>query len=379
MKKLVLLFIFFLSAVIASPQPIPVFGGETGVTITGLAFDAMEPFISPDGSTLFFNSKNDGINTGLYYATGMNDSVFVFSGEITGANQPVPPHLDAVASMDSSNNFFWVSTKDYPGVFQNLFTGKYDNGGVTVKTRVYGDIYVFIPGWLIMDAAINYKGNHLYYCNAHFNNCANNLPCSATLSVARKINDTTFQRLAGSDTILKNINDTAYLVYAPQLTNDGLELYFSRLRKGTLQTEVCVSARTDTVSPFGIPGIIYTHPSLVPEAPSLTADKNRLYYHRIENGLFKIFLRYRNNNTQVKKNSKEDLFRVSPNPAGDVISVSCEKKSRIFIYDLHGKCIHEKWTEPGEEQIKICNFVSGLYIIKVISVTGCSVKKFTKI
>ena len=36
-------------------QIYPTFGPEKVVTITGLTFDAMEPFISLDDNTLFFN------------------------------------------------------------------------------------------------------------------------------------------------------------------------------------------------------------------------------------------------------------------------------------------------------------------------------------
>jgi hypothetical protein len=36
-----------------SAQAVPAFGPEIKVTISGLTFDAMEPFISPDGNTLF--------------------------------------------------------------------------------------------------------------------------------------------------------------------------------------------------------------------------------------------------------------------------------------------------------------------------------------
>ena len=41
---------------------------EVPVTVAGLTFDAMEPFLSPDGITLFFNSLNAGGNTNLYQA-----------------------------------------------------------------------------------------------------------------------------------------------------------------------------------------------------------------------------------------------------------------------------------------------------------------------
>src|ERR1700719_4761516 len=79
-----------------SAQTYPSFGNEIPVTITGDTVpDAMEPFISPDGNTLFFNSLNNGTTTTLYYATKVNDSTFTFAGGLTGANLLTPPHLDA--------------------------------------------------------------------------------------------------------------------------------------------------------------------------------------------------------------------------------------------------------------------------------------------
>ena len=68
----------------------PSFGSEIEITINGLSFDAMEPFVSPDRRYLFFNNLNDGINTKLYYATKINDSTFNYVGELTGANQTAP-------------------------------------------------------------------------------------------------------------------------------------------------------------------------------------------------------------------------------------------------------------------------------------------------
>jgi hypothetical protein len=76
---------------------------EIDVTIEGLTFDAMEPFIY--GDYLFFNSLNAGINTKLYHALRATDSTFTFIGEVDGANQAAPPHLDAVPDVDDSGNF----------------------------------------------------------------------------------------------------------------------------------------------------------------------------------------------------------------------------------------------------------------------------------
>ncbi len=69
---------------INNPQIYPSFDSEIEVTINGLLFDAMEPFISLNGNHLFFNNLNDGINTKLYYATKINDSTFNYVGELIG-------------------------------------------------------------------------------------------------------------------------------------------------------------------------------------------------------------------------------------------------------------------------------------------------------
>ena len=112
---------------INNAQIYPSFSSEVGVTINNLSFDAMEPFVSPNGNYLFFNNLNDGINTKLYYATKVNDSTFNYVGELMGTNQTTPPHLDAVADMDANGDFYWTSTRNYPSELNNLFHGTFSS------------------------------------------------------------------------------------------------------------------------------------------------------------------------------------------------------------------------------------------------------------
>jgi len=253
----------------------PEFTDEAEVIIDGYNRDAMEPFISENGNYLFFNSLNDGNSTSLYYATRVNDTMFNFEGEVAGVNGPVP-HLDAVASMDKNNVFYFVSTRDYPDVFENYQTGEFDSGVVTDVKPLMGDFYIYDPGWLIMDAEINREGDLLYYVNAQFS--GNPLPDQAHLGIAEK-KDTIFETISSSDDILLNINDSKYLVYAPCISLDGNELYFTRIRKGVLITQICVSVRSDTIETFSTPQWIEIEGNSV-EAPSLTDDGERLYYHK---------------------------------------------------------------------------------------------------
>ena len=277
----------------------PTFGSEINVTINGLSFDAMEPFISSDGNYLFFNNKNDGINTKLFYATRVDDSTFTFVGEISGTNQTIQPHLDAVADMDASGNFYWTSTRDYPSELDNLFYGTFNSGVVSNIGRLQGDFNLNTPGWLIMDHGISLDGQFLYYNNAKFDDVNCQGPCETTLGIAEKINNSTFNTIPNSDTILQYINNSDYIYYAPCISSDNLELYYTRYIKGTITAntvfEICVAVRDSATSEFSIPRVLFSESiSNLIEAPTLTTDMNILYYHKKILDTHKIFMRYRN-------------------------------------------------------------------------------------
>lgn len=276
----------------------PSFGSEIDVDIVGLTFDAMEPFISPDGNYLFFNNINDGINTKLYYATKINDSTFNFVGELIGTNQITAPHLDAVADMDSESNFYWTSTRNYPAELNNLFRGTFTSGTVMNIERVRGDFNMNIPGWLVMDHGISLDGAFLYFNNARFDsqNCQG--PCETNIGVAQKVNATTFNTLPNSTSILQNINDANFIYYAPCISSDNLELYYTRYLKGTITPdtifEICVAVRNNPLDNFSIPKVLFSESiaNLI-EAPTLTVEKEIIYYHKKTANSHKIVMRNR--------------------------------------------------------------------------------------
>jgi hypothetical protein len=277
------------------------FGKEVNVTINGLEFDAMEPFISPDGEILFFNSLNDGINTKIHFAERVSDSVFDYKGELKGVNQIEPPHLDAVPDMDMHNNFFWTSTRNYPERLDNLFYGVFEKDTVINMGRLQGDFYKDIPGWIVMDHGISLDGQLLYFNNARFDNQSCQGPCETELGIARKENDSTFLKIPESASILQNITDPQYIYYAPCISSDNLELYFTRYLKGFItpetQVEICVAVRTDSSVPFSPPVVLFSDDvSNIVEAPTISSDKKVLYYHRKTGNTHKIILRYGNKN-----------------------------------------------------------------------------------
>lgn len=304
-KNIVLVFLFlFISSCSTTNNEInqtvvyPSFGSEMDVNIVGLSFDAMEPFLSPDGNYLFFNNINDGITTKLYYATKINNSTFTFVGELGGTNQISTPHLDAVADMDSHNNFYWTSTRNYPTELNNLFHGTFNSGNVMNINRVQGDFNMNIPGWLVMDHGISLDGEFLYFNNARFDsqNCQG--ACETNIGVAKKINATTFNTLPNSTSILQNINDSNYIYYAPCISSDNLELYYTRYLKGAITQntvfEICVAVRKNSIDNFSIPQVLFSasFANLI-EAPTLTVDKQIIYYHKKTASSHKIVMRNR--------------------------------------------------------------------------------------
>ena len=350
----------------AVAQNYPTFGSEINVTITGLTFDAMEPFISTDGNTIFFNSLNSGGNTNLYFATKVNDSLFNYVGLVGGCYDSSPDHLDAVTSMDSMNNFYWVSLRNIP----NLHKGNYLAGNVTSISQVYGTCNILSPsGWLIMDAAINYQGDLLYYSNGYFGptytECVG-VPCEAKLGVAQKVNDSTFNKTIVSDAIFSNVNDTNYLVYAPQITKDGLELYYTRLLEGGFDTEICVSVRNTVFDTFSLPMVIYSNYGFFPEGATPTTDKQKIYYHQKNGaGIYHIYLRYRTLTTGVNEYTNAKSIKVYPNPTNDNFNVVLNEPNEHYIISVYSSLGQELLRTNSNTSIDISSFTNGIYFLKV--------------
>ncbi len=258
----------------------------------------MEPFISTDGNTLFFNNLNSNGNTRLFYATKVNATTFDFKGEVNGANEANNNQLNAVADMDAQQNFYWTSIRDFPAQLDNLHFGTYNNGIVSNVGRVQGDFYVGQTDWLVMDHGISADGQTLFYNNGHFNGCGS-IPCETFIGMAKKTSPGNFEKIANSDALLATINDPSYIYYAPSITQDNLELYYTRFNTGAVDAntlvEICVASRTTTNDAFGTPMVLFdaTVGDGIIEAPTLTTDKQLMYYHKKINGVHKILMRER--------------------------------------------------------------------------------------
>ena len=367
--NLIFLILFF--SIIAQAQDYPTFGPEKDVTINGLTFDAMEPFISPDGEHLFFNNLNDGIDTKLFYASKVNDSIFTFIGELNGTNQ-TNPQLNAVADLDELDNFYWTSTRDYPAQLDNLHYGKWDNNGnVTSIGRVRGDFNKNTPGWLVMDHGVSLDGQYLYFNNARLDGTNCEGPCETEIGVAEKINDSTFTTLSNSSTLLQTVNDHNYKFYASYISSNNLELFYTRYPDTTLVAtslfEICVVVRSSSTDNFSEPQVLFSEPigDLI-EAVTLTKDMHTMYYHKKTTNSHVIVMRERTSFLKSTNEKLQDLeISVSPNPSNGQFSINTDLDNfNIQIFDSKGVLV--SFNKIRNIITLTNNPTSGTYLVDVI-------------
>lgn len=270
-----------------TPEPLPVtqaFGPPTPVQVTGYSGHIMEPFISRDGSLLFFNNLNAAPeNTNLHWATKTNDSVFAYQDEIFGVNTP---DLEGVPTMDTMGNFYFVSTRNYTSTLSTIYQGCFNNGTVT-DVRIAEGLSLLQLGQLNFDVEISADGQTVYFAVGLFD--GGTVPIKADLVMARKTN-TGFERLPNSAQLLQNINTNA-LEYAACISANQLELYFTRLSlpvTGSSEPIILRSTRTNVNEAFGPPVRIATITGFV-EATTISLDQRSLYYHKKENGLHVLY------------------------------------------------------------------------------------------
>ena len=266
----------------STPSSAPPPGGFSNpqkVTIVGYSGDAMEPFISRDGKYLFFNNSNDpAVDTNLYWALRQDDLTFQYQGQIGGVNTT---SLDAVASMDRNNTFYFVSTRSYAQNASTIYRGSFANGTVSGVELAPG-ISTSTPGIVNFDAEISTDGNTLYFVEGQFN--ASGQPQTARILSAPK-SGSGFIRSSGNATLLQSVN-TGTLNYAPCTSPSELEIFFTRLDANG--PAIYSATRASTSAPFGLATKVGAIVGFV-EAPTLSPDQKSLYYHKMESTGFVIY------------------------------------------------------------------------------------------
>ena len=286
------------------------FGNPREVTLIGYPGDAMEPAISRDGNTLFFNNFNGDFlpngnenDTNMHYAARVDDITFTYEGVLLGASTDEITNnneLEGVPSMDKNNKFYFIRTLDYlntegPDYLSSIFRGNDNLGGVT-NLEGLPNLKMDRPsgqsptvGELNFDAEIHCDGQYLYFVEGIFSGSP--LPDKADIGIATE-NDGMFEVDSNSKNVFAAVNTDA-LEYAPSISTNNLELYFTR-GIGSLQAGfdfgIYVATRTTVSEPWGNVKRIENVTGEFLEAPSISFDGKHLYYHQKIGNEFKIYV-----------------------------------------------------------------------------------------
>ena len=250
------------------------------VTLRGYDGEAMEPFITPDGRYLLFNNRNDpAIAADLHVAVRVDDLTFDYRGPLAGANSNA---LDGVPSVDRDGNLFFISTREGPRGRTTLYRGRFRDGVATEVAPLLG-LSSGTPGYLIFDAEIARDGRTLFFAEGEFAGGA--VPRSSDIVMALREGDG-FRRSTESAALLREIN-TAGLEYAPAVSEDLLELFFTRVDQGA-PPAIYRSTRASAALPFGPPVRLAAIDGFA-EAPALSPDGRSVYFHKLDRGRFAIY------------------------------------------------------------------------------------------
>jgi hypothetical protein len=254
------------------PEPYTAFTNPELVTIDGFNDHAMEPFVSRDGTYLFFNDFVP--NKDLFYATFVDETTFEFQGAVSALNTPA---VEGAPTMDAANRFYWVGTSNYtpPLAYDTLNGGTWTGTTVTGSAPLTG-LAIPSPGLVNFDIEVSPDGATIYFNDGDFSG-GNGFPDRATIAIAHD-SGSGFVRDPASATIMADVN-TDELEYAPCISTDGLEFFFTRLKLATLETAIYRTVRARLGDPFEVPQPVSAISGFA-EGPTLSPDERSLYYHR---------------------------------------------------------------------------------------------------
>jgi hypothetical protein len=257
----------------ADPEP---------VVIEGYSATAMEPFISPDGEDLFFNTSNQapGIPA-LQYATRGAGQTFTYEGPVAGTNES--GFLSGTPSLDDHDTLYFVSTRSYDQTFSTIYAGVFSSGQVTGVHLVSG-VTGAAGGTVDFDVGVSPDGATLLVSVGQFDQAG--VLHSAHLALYDN-QGSGFVLDPNSTRLLHAVNKKKDLTYAAAISGNGLELFFTRAAVSGGDPAIYRAVRTHLGRPFGHVQRISAISGFA-EAPSISADGGTLYYHLLVGDQFAI-------------------------------------------------------------------------------------------
>lgn len=271
------------SSLYESPQP---------VSIDGYNDECMEPFITGDGRYLLFNNSNSPfVDTHIHICKRLGENSFKHLGLLSGS---VSKSKDMAPTIDADGHLYFTTLRSFDKDGHSIYCGEFAKEGLKNVSLPNGDISPHKPAEINMDSDISKDGKTLLLSRAHF---ANPLlpPDKSDLAIAEKENGK-FSLNPQSQSLLSQLNTSA-LEYAPCLSADSLELYFTRASKKAVAGDakklepylrIMVARRKNCFSPYGKPEKLVALDGFI-EAPTITYDKREMFFHKKVSDKFRIF------------------------------------------------------------------------------------------
>jgi IPT/TIG domain/WD40-like Beta Propeller Repeat len=274
------------SAAFASADGFGAFGSPQTVSIEGYSGSAEEPFITPDGRYLLFNSSEAEPDFSLQLASRINAQTFKYQGEIEGEGVNQSGSLSGTPSLDQEGNLYFISNRSYSETLSTVYSGRFSEGLVTGVHLVEG-ISGESLGKVDFDVSVSADGSTLYVSVGQYGEAGG--PTSASIVMFDREGDS-FVRDPDSAEILSAVNAVDPLDYAADPSTDGLELFFTVANPAMGEApSIWRATRSSLSQPFGAPERIAAITGFA-EAPSVSADGSTLYYHEQVGSEFRIMM-----------------------------------------------------------------------------------------
>jgi hypothetical protein len=185
--------------------------------------------------------------------------------------------------MSADDRFCFVSPRDYRRTRISVFCGAFDGSHVN-DAAPQAALATDRLGRLVFDVEISADGKTMVFAEGSFS--GGDTPDESDLYLAT-LGPHGFDRTPGNK-MLAAVN-TGELEYAPALSADGLELYFTRLTGIWMfrSPKIFRAVRQSTDEPFGKPVEVQGIEGFV-EGPTVAAD-GTLYFHKRVGDRFEIW------------------------------------------------------------------------------------------
>ena len=261
--------------------------GEERIAIRGYQGDEMEVGISPDGAYLLFNDREKP-NKDMHWASRLDDRTYEYRGKV---GNTVSPTVDGTPSFDREGSLYFTTLKEYRKTGRSIFVAVFEDGVAKDPVPLPGNVHEVGRDagrgrWITLDPDVTSDGSLLFFSEGLFEPGVG-FPYPFNIRGARKV-DGRFERI--DDGLLESVN-TDFMEYAPAISDDGLEIFFTRIGRVDGRPKmvgIFTATRASLDEPFSTPERIAAITGEV-EAPVLSGDETQLYYHRMDGGRFRVY------------------------------------------------------------------------------------------